>query len=94
MLKAILLINALLIVRWEFHYWHNLTSFTYSLGSIQEFFGQISYPRPLRLWSIYMQENKLIIAPIIANRVNKLASLLFIAGTLFFMVHKNAKYEK
>lgn len=43
---------------------------------------------------MYMEENKLIIAPSIANRVNELASLLFMAGTLFFITHKTAKYEK
>jgi hypothetical protein len=41
-----------------------------------------------------MEKNKLIIAPNTANKVNKLASLLFISGTLFFITHKNAKYEK
>ncbi|CAI1535161.1 Uncharacterised protein [Serratia fonticola] len=43
---------------------------------------------------MYMEENKLIIAPNTANKVNELASLLFMAGTLFFITHKTAKYEK
>lgn len=38
---------------------------------------------------MYMEENKLIIAPNTANKVNELASLLFMAGTLFFYYAQN-----